>query len=55
MFRVMVKQDFEYDTFHGEYSGLKHETREAAEKELKEAEKFVKDDATVDYCYIEEV
>ena len=40
MFRVMVKQNFEFDTFHGEYSGLKHETREAAEKELKEAEKF---------------
>lgn len=54
MYRVMVKQDFSYDSFHGEYSGEKHETREAAEKELLEAKEFTKDDDTIDYVYIEE-
>lgn len=54
MYRVMVKQDFDFDSFHGEYSGVKHKTRKAAEKEMQEAKDFVKDDATVDYVYIEE-
>lgn len=54
MYRVMVKQNFDYDSFHGEYSGEKHETREAAEAELLEAKLHCVDDETVDYCYIEE-
>ena len=54
MFRVMVKQVFDFDSFHGEYSGEKHETREEAEAELLEAKLHAVDDETIDYCYIEE-
>lgn len=52
MFRVMVDIYFKcqdgYDYMSHEYSGIKHETKEKAYKELKEASK------TCEHAYIEE-
>lgn len=55
-YRVMVKMKFGIDdTFDAEYSGMVHESKEAANIELKEAERKLKDDDLVNYCYIEEI
>ena len=54
-YRVMAMMNFGIETYHGEYSGIVHDTKEAAEKELEEAKLKVADNATVEYCYIEEI
>lgn len=56
MFKVIALMKFGIDdTYDAEYSGIDHETKEAAEKELQEAKKKTKNDATILNVYIREV
>lgn len=53
MYTVMIKMHFGIDdTFDAEYSGIDHDTKEAAAIELKEAEQKLKDDKLFIYAYI---
>lgn len=55
MYMVMVKMLFGIDdTYDAEYSGTWHETKEAAQKELKEAEQLKNTDRNYIYAYIKE-
>ena len=55
-YRIKVNMKFGIDdTFDAEYSGIIHETKAAANVELKEAEHKLKNDDLVIYCYIEEI
>ena len=53
---VMVNMNFGIDdTFDGEYSGIIHDTPEAAVNEMTEAEAYGKNDAAFNYSYVKEV
>lgn len=56
MFKVIANIDFGIDdTYDAEYSGIEHETREAAEKELYEAKLHEIDCEYINNLYIKEV
>ena len=55
MFKVYVKIKFGYDdALDCEYSGIEHDTREAAEAELTKAKLHEVDNDNIFYLYIEE-
>ena len=55
MYKVIANIDFGIDdTYAAEYSGIEHETKEEAEKELLEAKMHSIDAEYINFLYIEE-
>lgn len=48
----IIAGDVIYD---GEYSGIVHKDRESARKEMLKAKRETRNDANIDYVYLEEV